>query len=108
MWVAIDADTKLIPSSLVGERTTTDCFAFMADLRDRMLPGPRIQLTTDGFGSYPPVVDPLWRDNIYAQMIKDYTDLPAEDRRRYGPAKCKVAEVNVLAGDPVPSKISTS
>jgi hypothetical protein len=41
-------------------------------------------------------------------MIKDYTDLPAEDRRRYGPAKCKVAEVNVLAGDPVPSKISTS
>src|SRR4051812_38735580 len=38
-WVAIDADTKLIPSFLVGERTTEDCFAFMADLRDRMLPG---------------------------------------------------------------------
>jgi IS1 family transposase len=108
-WVAIDADTKLIPTFLVGERTTEDCFAFMADLRDRMLPGQRIQLTTDGFGSYPPVVDALWRDNIdYAQMIKDYTDPPAEDRRRYSHAKCKVAEVNVPAGDPVPSKISTS
>ena len=58
-WVAIDATTKLIPSWLVGERTTEDCYTFLADLRSRMLPGQRIQLTTDGFGSYQPVVDAL-------------------------------------------------
>ena len=63
-WVAIDADTKLVPSWLVGERTTEDCYTFLPDLRSRMLPGQRIQLTTDGFGSYPPVVDALWRDGI--------------------------------------------
>src|SRR5438876_133506 len=42
-WVAIDAETKLIPSWLVGERTTEDCYTFLADLRARMLPGQRIQ-----------------------------------------------------------------
>lgn len=108
-WVAIDADTKLVPSFLVGERTTEDCYTFLADLRDRMPPGNRIQLSTDGFGSYPVVVDALWRDNIdYAQIIKDYTEAPEAERRRYSPAKCKVVEVNVLAGDPDPMKISTS
>jgi IS1 family transposase len=108
-WTAIDADTKLIPSWLIGERTTADCYTFLSDLRDRLKPGQRIQLTTDGFGSYPSVVDALWRDNIDdAQMIKEYTDPSAEDRRRYSPAKCKVVDVNVLNGDPDPMLISTS
>ena len=40
-WVAIDADSKLIPSWLVGERTTEDCYEFLRDLRERMLPGQR-------------------------------------------------------------------
>ena len=108
-WTAIDADTKLIPSWLVGERTTQDCFTFLSDLRSRLLPGQRIQLTTDGFHSYPPVVDALWRDSIdYAQLIKDYTEAPAEERRKYSPPKCKVVDMHVLAGDPDPAKISTS
>jgi IS1 family transposase len=108
-WTAIDADTKLVPSWLVGERTTQDCYVFLSDLRSRLLPGQRIQLTTDGFGSYPPVVDALWRGNIdYAQMIKDYSDPPAEDARRYSPATCKSTEINVLAGDPERKHISTS
>lgn len=71
-WVAIDADTKLVPSWLVGERTTQDCWVFLSDLKSRIRVGNRIQLTTDGFGSYPPVVDSLWRNAIdYAQIIKD-------------------------------------
>jgi IS1 family transposase len=108
-WIALDSDTKLVPSWLVGDRTTPDCFTFLADLRDRLLPGHRFQLTTDGFGSYPIVVDALWRDGIdFAQIIKDYTDPSAEERRRYSPAKCKVVDVNVISGDPDPMKISTS
>jgi hypothetical protein len=70
--VAIDADTKLVPSWLVGERTTQDCWVFLSDLKSRIRVGNRIQLATDGFGSYP-VVDALWRNVIdYAQIIKDY------------------------------------
>jgi IS1 family transposase len=107
-WTAIDADTKLVPSWLVGERTTQDCYTFLADLRSRLLPGQRIQFTTDGFGSYPPVVDALWRGNIdYAQIIKEYREDP-EGARRYSPATCKVTDINVMNGDPDRKHISTS
>jgi IS1 family transposase len=83
-WTAIDADTKLVPTWLVGERTTEDCYTFLRDLKSRLLPGQRIQITTDGFGSYAPVIDALWRGNVdYAQQIKDYTDPSKEEQRRY-------------------------
>jgi len=108
-WTAIDSDTKLVPSWLVGERTTEDCYTFLRDLRSRLLPAQRIQLTTNGFGSYPPVVDALWRGHIdYAQIIKEYTNTPQEDQRRYSPATCKVTDIHVLNGEPDPEKISTS
>lgn len=45
-WTAIDADTKLVPAWLVGERTARDAFVFLSDLRDRLAPG-RVQITTD-------------------------------------------------------------
>lgn len=109
-WVAIAADTKLIPSWLVGERTTEDCYTFLADLRSRMLPGQRIQLSTDGFGAYPRVVDALWGSEIdFAQIVKEY-DSPSEtESRKYSPAKnCRVTDINVHSGDPDPAKISTS
>jgi transposase len=47
-WVAVDADTKLVPSWLVGERTMADAYTFIADMRSRIDPSHRIQLTTDG------------------------------------------------------------
>jgi hypothetical protein len=92
-----------------GERTTEDCFVFLRDLRSRLLLAQRIQLTTDGFGSYPPVVDALWRGHIdYAQIIKEYTSPSPEDQRRYSPATCKVTDINILNGEPDPAHISTS
>ncbi len=106
-WTAIDADSKLVPSWLVGERDTHDCYVFLSDLRSRLKPGQRIQLTTDGFGSYPPVVDALWRDNIdYAVVIKEYGSQDAD--YRYSPAVCTNMEVRKMAGQPDPSKINTS
>ena len=108
-WVAIDADTKLIPSWQVGERTSEDCFTFLRDLRSRMLPGQRIQLSTDGLGLHAPIVDALWRGNIdYGVIVKEYGDPPKEETRRYSPATCKVIDKGVVAGDPVESLVSTS
>ena len=108
-WVAIDADTKLVPSWLVGERTTEDCYTFLADLRSRLLPGRRIQMTTDGFGSYPPVVDALWRGNIdYAIVIKEYGAATGDEARRYSPATCTSIEKRALMGSPDEDLISTS
>ena len=82
---------------------------FLRDLRSRLLPAQRIQLTTDGFGSYPPVVDALWRGHIdYAQIIKEYTSPTPEEQRRYSPPTCKVTDIHILNGDPDPDLISTS
>lgn len=109
-WTAIDADTKLVPSWLVGERTMHDCYIFLADLKSRMLPAQRIQLSVDGFGAYPRVVDALWGPNIdFAQIIKDYSDPSPDEARKYSPAKnCTVTDINILSGNPDKDLISTS
>src|SRR5215211_3097746 len=43
-WTAIDANSKLMVSWLIGERTQEDCNTFLADLRQRLV--KRVQLTT--------------------------------------------------------------
>lgn len=108
-WTSIDAQTKLMPSWLVGERTVADCYTFLADLKGR-LKNPRIQLTKDGLGAYSTVADALWVDNIdFAQMIKQYggsaSDTP---ERKYSPAVCTGIDIRVRTGDPDPDHISTS
>jgi IS1 family transposase len=108
-WTALDADTKLMISWLVGDRTTADCFDFMADLRDRIKVANRIQLTTDGLSLYPPVVDALWRNGIdYAQVVKEYKNVPIEEARRYSPATCSSIQKIVVCGDPDERLVSTS
>jgi IS1 family transposase len=108
-WVALDADTKLVPSWLVGERTTEDCYTFLRDLRSRIKDRQRIQLTTDGFGSYAPVVWALWKNGIdYAQIIKEYGTPNPDEARRYSPMTCKTLEKRVLAGNPDEALVSTS
>lgn len=108
-WVAIDPETKLVPSWLVGERTTEDCYAFLSDLRGRLKPGLRFQLTTDGFASYPPVVDAHWRDAIdFAVVVKEFGTQPEPFRGKYSPTEVKGMHVRVLAGDPDREAIGTS
>lgn len=88
-WTAIDADTNLVPSWLVGERSMEDCYTFLSDLSMR-LRNARIQLTTDGLGHYMRVVDGLWADKIdFAMLHKDYGKNPGESpERTYSPAAC--------------------
>jgi IS1 family transposase len=108
-WTAIDAETKLVPSWLVGERTVADCYTFLADLKSRLNPG-RIQLTTDGLGAYTTVADALWRNSAdFAQIVKTYGNAGnANNEQRYSPAVCTGMEVHVRTGDPDPAHISTS
>src|SRR5439155_17354945 len=49
-WVAIDADTKLVPTFRVGGRDMGEAQAFMTDLAKRLR--HRVQLTTDGHKAY--------------------------------------------------------
>jgi IS1 family transposase len=107
-WVAIDADTKLVPTWHIGDRGTEDCYYFLADLRSRIRTGNRIQLTTDGHGAYPPVVDALWRNGIdYGVIVKEYGHAPGEERT-YSPPTCTSSKKYVVCGDPDESLMSTS
>jgi len=67
----ICADTKLVPSWLVGERTTEDAIVFMRDLAGRLT--SRVQLSTDGHKPYLYAVEDAFGSGIdYAQLIKIY------------------------------------
>ncbi|MFC1980342.1 IS1 family transposase [Chloroflexota bacterium] len=105
-WIAIDADTKIVPSWLVGLRDADYAFEFMRDLQGRL--GNRVQLTTDGHKVYLNAVDDVFGSEIdYEMLVKLYgTELGGE--KRYSPAVCNGTNSRVVTGHPDTSKISTS
>ena len=106
-FTAICADTKLVPSWLVGERTAYDAEVFLADLASRM--AGRIQLSTDGHSMYESTVGPAFGHDVdWAQIQKTYANPPATEQRKYSPAVCTGIKVRPLKGDPDPDRISTS
>jgi IS1 family transposase len=105
-WTALDADSKLIVSFLVGERDTATAFHFMTDLAGRL--ANRVQLTTDGHKPYLMAVEDTFGADIdYAQLHKLYGTDPAAETR-YSPAKCIGTETTIVQGQPDPKHISTS
>ena len=110
-WTAIDPDTKLIPSWLVGTRDLDDAMAFVADLGSRL--ANRVQITTDGHRPYIEAIESAFgKDVDYAMLIKEYGVEPSSDgsptARRYSPNRVTGEEVRIVAGDPDPDLISTS
>ena len=105
-WVAIDAESKLIPTWHVGPRDAHAAHAFMTDLASRLK--HRVQITTDGLGVYVEAVeDAFGMDVDFAQLIKVYGADP-EGERRYSPVVCQGCVVRPIMGDPDPKRISTS
>lgn len=107
-WTAIDADTKLAVSWLVGPRSSNAARDFIGDLSERVI--GRLQLSTDGFKYYIPAVDEAFGDNVdYGMLIKTYgMGEDGKDNRRYSPVECTGAIIKAVIGDPDPSHISTS
>src|SRR3954454_25060540 len=108
-WTAICADTKLVPSWLVGERTVDDAWTFLSDLQGRL--AHRVQLTTDSHRPYLQAVDLAFGDEIdYAMVNKIYgvADAETHQERKYSPNVCTGMEIKVIKGDPHPAEISTS
>lgn len=105
-WTAIDVDTKLVPTFLIGRRDTADAYRFMTDLAGRLK--HRVQLTTDGHQPYLWAVEGAFGSEIdYAILQKIYGTAPEADTR-YSPAVCLGVDVRVVQGDPDPDLISTS
>ena len=79
-WTAIDADSKLIVSYLVGGRDAGYVAEFMSDVAQRL--ASRVQLTTDGHKAYLDAVDYAFGNAVdYAQLIKLYGQGSQRSRR---------------------------
>lgn len=106
-FTAIDADTKLVPSFLVGMRDAGTATEFMQDLASRMV--GQVQLTTDGHKMYLSAVEDAFGGGIdFAQLVKIYGAAPEGPEVRYSPAQCLGAEKHAVTGCPDPKHVSTS
>jgi IS1 family transposase len=104
-FTALDADTKLIVTWLVGQRTLENAHAFMQNLHSRL--AKRVQLTTDAFTPYISAVEGAfgWQGVDFSQLVKKYTGDPTG---RYSPPICVGAEPHTIMGKPDPAHVSTS
>lgn len=107
-WVAIDAETKLVPSFLVGERSAADAELFVRDLASRL--NNRVQISTDGLRLYVDAVESAFGADVdYGVVHKIYKSESAKGgERSYSPAKCTGIEKKQVVGDPDMKKVSTS
>jgi IS1 family transposase len=105
-WTALDADTKLCVSYLVGGRDFSWANEFMHDCASRIK--NRVQITTDGHRAYLEAVESAFGADIdYAQLQKIY-GAPNENETRYSPARCIGCDMKVVSGNPDPKHVSTS
>ncbi|MCE5321774.1 IS1 family transposase [bacterium] len=105
-WTAIDADTKLIPTWLVGLRDAECASAFIEDLAGRL--ANRVQLTTDGLKLYLDAIENSFGGDVdYAMLVKMYgNERPGE--ARYSPAECTGTKKLTIQGMPYKKDVSTS
>ncbi len=109
-WMAICADTKLVPSWYIGSRDGDAARFFVADLAARL--ANRVQLTTDGHKAYLEAIEESFGADVdYAMLVKIYGASVEPDgsaQRRYSPAECIGIQKSRIEGEPDPKHISTS
>jgi len=107
-WTALDSDSKLIVSWLVGNRDAECASAIMQDVASRL--ANRVQLTTDGHKAYLGAVeDAFGADVDYAQLVKIYGEsLEKSPERKYSPGVCQGAKKFRVTGSPDRAHVSTS
>ena len=106
-WIALDADSKLIPAWHVGKRDSSDAYWFINDLKSRL--ACRVQLTSDGHRAYLEAVEGAFGSEIdYAMLIRLYGKPLTEMEGRYSPPTCIGTRKRIIIGKPDRNLISTS
>ena len=107
VFVALDADTKLIPIFVVGKRTLETTFKFIFGLENKLKGNGRIQLTSDGYKPYIEAIEQAFGGDIdFAQLVKMFAT--EYDSGRYSPPKVTEVLSRVIYGNPDHKHISTS
>jgi transposase-like protein/IS1 family transposase len=107
LWVALDADTKLVVAFHTGKRSPGDAYQSISELANRVQ--GYFQLTTDGYGAYrQPIEDLLWSRTDYAQLVKVFQNPTGAGPDWYGTGKILKQVPSEIHGMPDPDHISTS
>jgi IS1 family transposase len=106
LWVAVDADTKLVPSWMLGQRDFTTATVFVSDLASRL--ANRVQITTDGHRPYLQAIENAFGMDVDYSILQKIYGAPQENETRYSPARCIGAEIRHVSGNPERKHISTS
>ena len=105
-WTALDADSKLMISYLVGKRDGGYAHEFMIVVADRL--SYSVHMTRDGHKPYLEAIEAAFGSEIdYAMLIKLY-GVPNGGTGRYSPAECKGTILGTVQGCPEQAHISTS
>ena len=107
-FVAIDAETRMVPAYRVGKRDSYNANCFVEDLAAR-LDSERVQVSTDAFAAYTEAIERGFGcEADYGQIVKTYGATDVEGQRRYSPAEIVHIKRKVVSGNPDPKLISTS
>ena len=104
-YVAIDAETKLVPCFLTGKRNAETTNVFIADLASRLR--YRVQISTDGLRMYADAIRGAFASVDYATIVKEY-EAEAAGPGRYSPPKVKATIKTPVIGEPIADLVSTS
>jgi len=106
-WIALDAETKIVPTFAVGKRTNEMANAFIEDLSKRL--AHRVQISTDAFAGYKLAIDNAFEGQVdYGSIVKIYSNTNTTEARRYSPPDVVRVDKTVVEGNPDESLISTS
>jgi IS1 family transposase len=106
LWVAVDADTKIVPCWYLGDRGPQSAHIVMRDLAQRL--NNRVQLTSDGYRVYIDAVEHAFGSEVdYSMMVKVFGS-DRDQQVRYSPGVCIGTEVIRINGNPDPQHVSTS
>jgi IS1 family transposase len=105
-FVALDADSKLVPTYLVGKRNLSTATKFMIDLSGRL--ANRVQISSDALRAYVEATETAFGGDVdYGQLVKIYEAEPTGPGR-YSPPNVVKTERSLISGNPSLGKISTS
>lgn len=107
-FVAIDAETRMVPAYRVGKRDGYNANCFVEDLASR-LDSERVQISTDALAAYTDAVERGFGAKAdYGQIVKTYGPSDVQAQRRYSPAEIVNITRKIISGNPEPKLISTS
>ncbi len=106
-WIALDADTKLVPSWHVSDRKQVDADALISDLKSKLVNRP--QISTDGLSNYIWAIEKAFGSDVdYGSIVKTYSQRDLKGARRYSLPEVVSTKKEVMQGNPDVDKISTS